>query len=942
MSDMNKPEMTAQVLVAVGAVFLLISAYVMGVYIPEQRELSDDFESQTSFDGDMTLFDATKSATLQGDFNPENALNSYLSADGANVQILAKADPALSDDDKTYYNFNASAFTSAEMSEDTRILTFSDYNNYVDRTTWETKDADDPEDEFGYSLWNPNELPEKKNTEYPNPFVSSHTNTYIYVGEEDVGGIDCYKYTADETFEYSSSSVLALKANFDGFLPEGVEGTSYGEMQYKEIIWVGKETGQVADRQLDVTVNFIPDPRLAVLFQATEGLNSTIVYEGTLDGSNITADRRTFSSGPIFSGTDNATGETRTYMNATGTLFVSGETEPRVDSTFLIDTHTQQAQGLAPDGTYISGGSTFFSIGSVCDNSTYNYPNLFLSTHVNTYGCLGTESIPGYIIPSAGIMGNTTVYHYQSIENGVLYDTTTASLPVFDPVNGYCMNPAACPDRQWAPLIAFALTQTSLGEDALQIPIRSDATMTLPRFTTDMSMIMSGEAIMGSQYHPLIQTSFTSIDDYATSLGLDVSYTSMPFVLDPNGTTSLPIPGDTSCVMGTDNDTCVMGSSFTHPLVAGIMGEVMSGLGADPNSYQALPWYTNGEAVLPVIDDGTLMVQGKALMGHQFHPLIIDSLSATQSYGVDYLNVPWRTVNETDVPITKILPNMSADGDMYYMNGLDSYTTDITQAFLGNMSNPADPSTWVVSGTCTLADMNMTTGICVPMYEYLPFTAPLQASSVMPNITPAQLPLFDVDAATPVIEDQELQLLMDYEENVYLDPVTATVLDQDITILVTVTFPWGTQQVAQSIDVAYTEAQKLSSSSSRWTAEFGYTFIPGSPVRADNANFTIMTLKGGYSDAEVADAKQTIEDTSSALSSARTIPMALIGVALVSLMGGFYVYYQNNQGGDMSSGMDESASEETAPSMAVTEEDSEEEAEDSGDDSDEESGDSDE
>ena len=32
MSDMNKPEMTAQVLVAVGAVFLLISAYVMGEF----------------------------------------------------------------------------------------------------------------------------------------------------------------------------------------------------------------------------------------------------------------------------------------------------------------------------------------------------------------------------------------------------------------------------------------------------------------------------------------------------------------------------------------------------------------------------------------------------------------------------------------------------------------------------------------------------------------------------------------------------------------------------------------------------------------------------------------------------------------------------------------------------------------------------------------------
>ena len=626
-------------------------------------------------------------------------------------------------------------------------------------------------------------------------------------------------------------------------------------------------------------------------------------------------------------------------MNATGTLFVSGETEPRVNTTFLIDTHTQQAQGLAPDGTYISGGSTFFSIGSVCDNTTYDYTNLFLTSHVNTYSCLGTESIPGYIIPSAELMGNTTVYHYQSVENGVLFDTTTASLPVYDPVNGYCMNPSACPDRQWAPLIAFALTQTSLGEDALQIPIRSDSVMVLPRFTSDMGMVMSGEAIMGSQYHPLIQTSFTAIDDYAADLGLEgVSYMDMPFVLDPEGVTSLPIPGDTSCVMGTDDDTCVMGSSFTHPLVAGIMGQVMAGLGADPNSYQALPWYTNGEAVLPVIDDGTLMVQGKALMGHQFHPLIINSLSATESYGVDYLNVPWRTVNETDVPITMILPNVSADGDMYYMDGLDSYTTDITQAFLGNMSNPADPSTWVASGTCTLADMNMTTGICVPMYEYLPFTAPLQASSVMPNITPAQLPLFDdgddgMGTPLPVIEDQELELLMDYEENVYLDPVTATVLDQDMTILVTVTLPWGTQQVAQSINVAYTDAQKLASSSSRWTAEFGYTFLPGSPLRADNANFTIMTLQGGYSDAEVVDAKQTIEDTSSSLSTARTMPMILIGVALASLMGGFYVYYQNNQG-DMSSGMDDSSSEEAAPSMAVTEEqsgdgESEESSEDS-------------
>jgi len=207
----------------------------------------------------------------------------------------------------------------------------------------------------------------------------------------------------------------------------------------------------------------------------------------------------------------------------------------------------------------------------------------------------------------------------------------------------------------------------------------------------------------------------------------------------------------------------------------------------------------------------------------------------------------------------------------------------------------------------------------------------------MPSITAAQLPLFDEDAPLPVIQPQTLPMSMDYVENVWLDPITATVLDQDFTILVNITFPWGSVVPAQSIVVEYTEAQKLASSGSRWTAEFGYTFIPGSPLRADNANFTIMTLTGGYSDSEKSDAKKTIEDTSSALSSARTIPMALIGVALVSLMGGFYVYYQNNEG--MGLGMDDmsSSSEESEPSMATTtDEDSEEDSEDASDESEEE------
>ena len=959
MSDMNKPEMTAQVLVAVGAVFLLISAYVMGVYIPNQKELDDDFESRTSFDGDMTLFDQTKSATLQGDYNADNALNTYLAAEGTNAEIVAKADSSKSDDDKTYYNFNASAFSSKEMTEENRILTFTDYNNYVDRTTWETKDADDPDATFGYSLWNPNELPEDKNTQYPNPFVSSHTNTYVYAGEEKVGDIDCYKYTADETFEYSSESVLGLKAAFDGFLPEAAgAGTSSGEMQYKEEIWVGKETGQVADRHLDIVVNFIPDPRLAGSFLASETYVSEVQYSGTLDGQDITADRKTAGlAGTAATGTDSVSNATRNYVDVVGTLtviFDDNSTDEKVNSTLTIDTQTQQVQIPLGDGTYMDMGSAFFGIGAGCDNSTtHTYMNLFLSTHPNTYECIESTAIPGFIIPSAGIMGTTNVNHYRSIETDVFYGNLdqdgdgvddTPTLPVFDPVNGYCMN-VMCADRQWAPLIAFALTQTALGEDSLQIPIRSDSTMTLPRFTTDVSMVMSGDAVLGGSYHPLVQTSFTAIDEYATGLGLDVSYTTMPFIVNHTASEGLqlPVPGDAACVM---SGACVMGSDFTHPLVAGVLGATMEGLNGNASSYLPIPWVTAGTSVLPVPGDAACAMSGVCTMGYALHPLIREQLASTAAYGLDPLNTPWVTTNlTTGAPLVMMLPNMTEDFSAYYYMQPDmSYSLDISTALLGNQTDMANPVTWTpnMDGFCNLALTNTTTGVCVPMNEYVNHSAPLMMESVMPSIIPAQLPEMDVDAALPVLAPQTLPMYMDYEENVWVDPVTATVLDQNFSILVTILFPWGSESVAQSIDVSYTEAQKLASSASRWQTEFAYTFLPGSPLRADNANFTIMTLKGGYSDAEVSDAKTTISDTSSALSQARTIPTVLIGVALASLMGGFYVYYQNNQGGDMSLGMDDSGSEEPAPSMAVTEEDSVEEAEDSNDDSDEESTDSDE
>ena len=57
MSNMNLPEWTAQALVAAGAVFLLISAYVMGVMVPNGLLAPNDFDVNYYFEGDIKTFD---------------------------------------------------------------------------------------------------------------------------------------------------------------------------------------------------------------------------------------------------------------------------------------------------------------------------------------------------------------------------------------------------------------------------------------------------------------------------------------------------------------------------------------------------------------------------------------------------------------------------------------------------------------------------------------------------------------------------------------------------------------------------------------------------------------------------------------------------------------------------------------------------------------------
>jgi len=1079
MSNMNLPEWTAQAFVAAGAVFLLISAYWMGVYVPGQKELSDDFESEFFYEGDMTIMDQGQFITLQGDFNAANSLATH---NNGHVNYAVTADSSKSNDDETFFHTDVTAYT--DTTEAVPIVTLSSSDSYVDRTTYETRA--NGTDGFAYSTWNPNSLPAQEDTQWPNPFESSWTNTYIFQGVETVSDIETYHYKSTEPeVPYSNANIETLKASFDGFLPAGIEGQSRGYMVYSEDVWVASETGQVVDRDLKVTIMFEPDARLAANFILDETMMSETHYVGNLDGANITATKATVGL-EVNAGNDNATNATGNYLTARATLDVfdvEGNSTEMVNSTVVISTNKWTAQIPQADGTYFDVGSTFFSVGSTCALGTnYTFSNPFLATHMNTYNCeSATASVIGVDNGLLGTVGSVPAYHFKSVENDIPYGpldqdengvADLISLPVFDPVEGYCMNLALCVDdngtaRQWSSLIAYALTLTSLGESALQIPIRSDSTMDLPTLGT-AEMVGGGTALLGSQYHPIVQASFQDIDAYAASLGLTnpdgspISYAQMPFVIDETasagftlpqlggegcmlgstfhslvqgslaaipgyqdlcidvsgsatypeicgiisacnsevdlfgqdfhpffqsgleavpgyemmqfhteGGMTIPMPGDAACLAA---GACVMGSSITHPLVTGILSQVMVGLGEAPSSYEAYPWVLSDNMTLPVPGNLSMFENGTAKLSAQFHPIIQNELAVTATYGVNLSSTPWvlgsqmflPTLNETGEYIYGLMVGFEGCPTMCY-NVTSNSTIAASVGILGNRSTPADPTTWVYEPTCTMGDMDTTNQTCVfglgifasfqdaplSMDSYMPaidyYLLPKTSVADLPVMLDSKLPLMessackyaggdpnecDLGAALPVIQPQTLNLFMDYEENVWIDPATGSTLDQVYNITVNVVFPWGTKSPAQVINVEYTDAQVMTSTGSRWQTEFGMTYFPGSPVHPAQSDFPIMTLDGGYTANEVTEGVNTVQDTSSALKTGEeTVPMVLIGLAMVSLAAGFYVYYQNNQTENLGSGMDESGGEESAPSMATTSDEDSSESESADDDS---------
>jgi hypothetical protein len=170
-------------------------------------------------------------------------------------------------------------------------------------------------------------------------------------------------------------------------------------------------------------------------------------------------------------------------------------------------------------------------------------------------------------------------------------------------------------------------------------------------------------------------------------------------------------------------------------------------------------------------------------------------------------------------------------------------------------------------------------------------------------------------------------MTMDYFEDVWVDPVTGTVLNQHYDVQLRYQMPILGWRLIRDIDAQFTEDQ-INASISGAARQALAQYYQGHDVVA-------LRLVGKYTENEQAGQIETAKENEAAKKLGTvTLPAILIGLAMVSLMAGFYVYYQT--GGAISDGdMDEPSSEaEPSSSMATEEESTEDEAADDSSDGD--------
>ena len=421
MPETGQSEWNAQALVAAGAVLLLLTALWLGVYAPGQKKLSDDFETTYEYGGELKVLDLAQFQTIQDTDGDGCSCTVYPNAIARHVLV---ADSGQSSDDETFYNENFSVFGDDKTVDqdkdglsDSYLFTLKDGNSWLDRLTYESRGEGSEADDYSYSTWNPNHAPTKENFQFPNPFVGTHTNTYVYQagGDTEIDGVSAYVYVADETLTpipYTPGSsnplygLMALGATF--------------HISYHETVTIDATHGTALDRVFDVKVyanfpNFFAEGGLLYL---TDGVHfpSETSYSGSLfDAANsldvdVTAVKTT-SAVTAMPGPDNSTVDptTATHLLTNTAFAVNTDMVVGVDGN---GTPIVVTMDLNADGSLVAPATMFVdrSTHQVGDGMNFSdtfphmntnvsapafFPNPFDSSYNNMYSPVGFNATTG-------------------------------------------------------------------------------------------------------------------------------------------------------------------------------------------------------------------------------------------------------------------------------------------------------------------------------------------------------------------------------------------------------------------------------------------------------------------------------------------------------------------------------------------------------------------
>ena len=307
MSNMNLPEWTAQALVAAGAVFLLISAYVMGVMVPNGLLAPNDFDVDYYFEGDIKTFDLD-TETGTGVFVDDVGSGSYeptKAKDGGGATLTLVGRP--SGDEYTLLSQNFSLTTDGIDGDGVWLGTIADTSDNPALLNRKTYEIDGKQ-----GAWTPTNLPEEgKEYVFPNPVNGDYDDTFTCSDKRMLDGVEVMTCVAEPeagtkmTFVPGEGSDLALLKNtFEGRNSAAGPGSAPMWFSYRTEQIVGTELGGVIDRVYNVTV-YMQAPIMVYL---DDNFTTVTYYEGEVGGID--------TSDPFF-GADyyNSTGKKAGYVN---------------------------------------------------------------------------------------------------------------------------------------------------------------------------------------------------------------------------------------------------------------------------------------------------------------------------------------------------------------------------------------------------------------------------------------------------------------------------------------------------------------------------------------------------------------------------------------------------------------------------------------------------